>query len=314
MDRDPTLTFKHRQTLSRRALLRQTACGFGYLGLAGLLARESGTLHGSVAANPLAARAGHLAPRAKRVIFLFMYGGPSSVDTFDPKPRLVRDHGKPLPIQRPLAFDDEHPAGPLMKNLWEFRPGGRSGLPVSDLFPHIRERADDLCVIRSMVGEGVDHGAAMLETFTGSSTFTRPSLGAWSLYGLGTENANLPGFVLIKPTLSHGGSKNWSSAFLPGYYQGTAIGHGGLKVEEIQKEPIQFLTQKGLSPEQQRYELDMLQSINRRHREMRRFDPQLEARIHSFELAFACRFGPRKPLRWKRKPRPPSSCTAWTIP
>ena len=125
----------------------------------------------------------HFPARAKRVIFLFMHGGPSSIDTFDPKPRLIRDHGKPLPINRPLAFDDEE-AGPLMKPLWDFKQYGESGIPVSDLFPHVGSRADDLCVIRSMVGEGVDHGAALLQTFTGSSTFTRPSVGSWVVYGL----------------------------------------------------------------------------------------------------------------------------------
>lgn len=213
--------------VSRRAMLRASAGGFGFLGLAGLLAEESGLLASS-SGNPLAKRPPHFKPRAKRVIFLFMHGGPSGIDILDPKERLTRDHGKPLPIERPLAFDDENPAGPLMQSPWEFRPGGRSGLPISDLFPHVRDCADDLCVIRSMVGEGVDHGAAMLQTFTGTSTFVRPSMGSWVVYGLGTENRNLPGFIMIKPALSHGGAKNWGSAFLPGAYQGTAVGHGGL--------------------------------------------------------------------------------------
>jgi hypothetical protein len=236
-------------------------------------------------ANPLEPRPPHFAPRAKRVIFLFMHGGPSSIDTFDFKPRLVEDHGKPLPIKRPLAFADGDP-GPLMKNLWEFRPGGQSGIEVSDLFPHMRNVVDELCIIRSMVGEGVDHGAALLQTFTGSSTFTRPSMGSWAVYGLGSENRDLPGFITIKPALSHGGAKNWSSAFLPGAFQGTAIGHAGLKVDDIRAEPIEYLLNKALTNEQQRYELDMLQNINRRHAELRKHDPQLEARIQSFELAF----------------------------
>ncbi len=268
--------------LSRRAMLREAACGFGYLGLAGLLAQESAF---SSSANPLEPRAPHFAPKAKRVIFLFMHGGPSSIDTFDFKPRLVKDDGKPLPIKRPLAFADGDP-GPLMKNQWEFRPGGKSGIPVSDLFPHVRDVVDELCIIRSMVGEGVDHGAALLQTFTGSSTFTRPSMGSWVLYGLGSENRDLPGFITIKPALSHGGAKNWSSAFLPGAYQGTAIGHAGLKVDDIRGEPIEYLLNKKLTTEQQRYELDMLQNINRRHADLRKHDPQLEARIQSFELAF----------------------------
>jgi hypothetical protein len=267
--------------VTRRAALRAAGCGFGFLGLAGLLAEEVQ----AAAANPLAVRPPHFEPRAKRVIFLFMHGGPSAVDTFDPKSRLDRDNGKPLPIKRPLAFSDA-PPGPLMKSPWAFKPGGQSGIPVSDLFPHVREVVDDLCIIRSMVGEGVDHGAALLQTFTGSSTFVRPSMGSWVVYGLGTENQNLPGFVTIKPALSHGGAKNWSSAFLPGAYQGTAIGHSGLKIDEFKDQPIDYLLNKGLTPEQQRFELDMLQNINRRHQAMRQNDPQLEARIQAFELAF----------------------------
>ena len=128
-----------------------------------------------------------------------------------------------------------------MKPLWDFKRTGQSGIPMSDLFPHVRTCVDDLCVIRSMVGEGVDHGAALLQTFTGTSTFTRPSLGSWALYGLGTENQNLPGYITIKPALAHGGAKNWSSAFLPGAYQGTAIGHSGLKVRDFRGEPIEYL-------------------------------------------------------------------------
>ena len=267
--------------MSRRAALRAAGCGFGYLGLAGLLARESA----AATASPLAPRAPHFEPKAKRVIFLFMHGGPSSVDTFDPKERLDRDNGKPLPMKRPLAFDD-NPAGPLMKSPWEFKHGGESGIPVSELFPHVRTCVDDLCLIRSMVGEGVDHGAALLQTFTGSSTFTRPSMGSWAVYGLGTENQDLPGFITIKPALSHGGAKNWSSAFLPGAYQGTAIGNAGLKVDDIRSEPIEYLKRRGFTEEQQRYELEMLQNINRRHAAIRAHDPQLEARIQAFELAF----------------------------
>ncbi|MCI0659704.1 MAG: DUF1501 domain-containing protein [Acidobacteria bacterium] len=280
------LYYRRETPLSRRAWLRAAGLGFGSLGLTAILAEQSRISAAPQTGNPLAVREPHFTPKAKRVIFLFMHGGPSSIDTFDPKERLIRDHGKPLPIQRPLAFDNKNEAGPLMKSPWEFRPGGKSGVPVSDLFPHVRECVDDLCIIRSMVGEGVDHGAALLQTFTGTSTFIRPSLGSWTVYGLGTENQNLPGFIAVKPSLAHGGAKNWSSAFLPGVYQGTAIGHAGLKVDEIKKEPIEYLINKNYSTEEQRYELDMMQNINRRHEELRRRDPQLEARIQAFELAF----------------------------
>ena len=270
--------------VSRRAWLRAAGLGFGSIGLSALLAQES-LADGQDPNNPLAPRAPHFAPKAKRVIFLFMHGGPSSIDTFDPKERLERDNGKPLPIKRPLAFDRSAP-GPLMKSPWKFRPGGKSGVPVSDLFPNVRDCVDDMCIIRSMVGEGVDHGAALLQTFTGTSTFIRPSLGSWVIYGLGSENRDLPGFVAIKPSLAHGGAKNWSSAFLPGAYQGTAIGHAGLKVNDIKLEPIEYLSSKRLSPDEQRFELDMLRNINKRHEALRQGDPQLEARIQAFELAF----------------------------
>ncbi len=275
-----------KQPMSRRAMLREAACGFGSLSLAALLGSEqaaAATLADQ--RDPLAPKKPHFAPRAKQVIFLFMHGGPSHIDTFDPKPYLDQHDGKPLPIKRPLSFSGE-PPGPLMKSPWKFKPGGQSGLPVSDLFPHVRESADDLCVIRSMVGEGVDHGAALLQTFTGTFTFTRPSLGSWALYGLGSENRDLPGYVTIKPALSHGGAKNWSSAFLPGSYQGTAIGHAGMNVKDVQKEPIEFLVNRGLNKEEQRYELDLLQAMNRKHLEMWKNDPELETRIQSFEMAF----------------------------
>ena len=238
MIENPWKNLKRPPLLTRRSMLRDTACGFGAMGLAGLLSEADRLAAATAKANPLAVRKPHFEPRAKQVIFLFMHGGPSSVDILDPKPRLYRDHGKPLPIKRPLAFDED-PPGPLMKPLWDFKRTGQSGIPMSDLFPHVRTCVDDLCVIRSMVGEGVDHGAALLQTFTGTSTFTRPSLGSWALYGLGTENQNLPGYITIKPALAHGGAKNWSSAFLPGAYQGTAIGHSGLKVKDFRGEPIE---------------------------------------------------------------------------
>ena len=272
--------------MSRRAALRAAGAGFGFIGLAGALAQAAGTPDSASAiTNPMAPRLPHFAAKAKRVIYLFMHGGPSSVDTFDPKPRLETDHGKPLPFKRPLAFSGADP-GPLMKSPWTFRPGGQSGIPVSDLFPNMRDVVDDLCIVRSMVGEGVDHGAALLQSFTGSSTFTRPSMGSWALYGLGTENQNLPGFITIKPALSHGGAKNWSSAFLPGAFQGTAIGHSGLKVADFRDEPIEYLKNRGFNTDEQRFELDMLQNINRRHAELRKDDPQLEARIQALELGF----------------------------
>ncbi len=265
--------------IPRRALLRNLACGFGTLGLTGLMA----DLEAAQPANPMAPRAPHFPAKAKRVIFLFMHGGPSSIDTFDPKPRLVKDDGKPLPFKRPLTFA-EGQVGGLMKSPWAFKRYGESGLEVSDLFPHVGSCIDDICVIRSVVGDSVAHGGASLQLHTGSNTFTRPSMGSWIVYGLGTENQNLPGFITIKPSLAHGGAKNWSSAFLPAAYQGTAIGNAGIKARDL-AEPIENLV-SGLSPELQRYELDMLQEMNRRHAFTREYDPELEGRIQAFELAF----------------------------
>ncbi|MDX2178806.1 MAG: DUF1501 domain-containing protein [Bryobacteraceae bacterium] len=265
--------------LTRRALLRQTACGFGTLGLTGMMAAAGP----AKSANPLAVRPPHFAPKAKRVIFLFMHGGPSSIDTFDPKPKLAEMDGKPLPFKRPLTFA-EGKMGGLMKSPWEFKQHGQSGIPVSSLFPHVASVVDDLCIVRSVVGDSVAHGGASLQLHTGSNTFTRPSMGSWVVYGLGSENQNLPGYITIKPSLAHGGAKNWASGFLPAAYQGTAIGNAGIKLAEL-TEPIEYLTNKGYTPEQQRYELDMLQKMNRAHALERELDPELEGRIEAFELA-----------------------------
>lgn len=261
--------------IPRRHLLRAAACGFPLLGLRGLLEGASG---------PLAPRKPHHRARAQRVIFLFMHGGPSHLDTFDPKPLLTRDHGKPLPFKRPLTFAEGN-TGMLFKSPWRFEQRGQSGLPVSELFPHLARCADQLCVIRSMVGDSVAHGGAVLQLHTGSNTFTRPSMGAWVTYGLGTENHNLPAYITVRPGLSHGGAKNWSSGFLPAAYQGTSIGHGGVSIDDL-RVPIEHLSNGSVTTEQQRYELDMLRKMNEQATDRRRQDPELDARIQAFELAF----------------------------
>jgi uncharacterized protein DUF1501 len=267
-------------------LLQQSACGFGLLGLRALLAEQSSANTDSTAVNPLVPKSPHFPARAKRVIFLFMHGGPSHLDTFDPKPRLVQDHGKPLPFKRSLTFAETRVGG-LMKSPWEFRRYGQSGIEVSDLFPNVGSCVDDLCLIRSMVGDGVDHGGALLQLHTGTISFNRPSLGSWVLYGLGTENQNLPGFITIKPNREgHGGQSNWGNSFLPGAYQGTPIGNVNSKVSELKDEPIEYLRNKVFTPEQQRYELEMLEKMNRGHALQREYDPSLEDRIQAFELAF----------------------------
>ena len=272
-----------RRPVSRRALLRRSALGFGALGLYSLL--DEAALLATPSGASEAGGKPHFEPRAKRIIFLFMHGGVSHVDTFDPKPRLDTDHGKPLPVKRSLTFNAAA-AGGLMRSPWAFRRRGESGIPVSELFPEVAGCADDLCVIRSMVGEGVDHGAAMLQLFTGTFSFSRPSMGAWTLYGLGTENRNLPGFITIKPTQWQGGDKLFATSFLPGEFQGTPIGSAPMAVDDIIENPIDHVLPQGGSAQEQQLELEFLRQMNRRHADDRRLDRDLEARIQAFELAF----------------------------
>jgi hypothetical protein len=255
--------------ISRRHLLRTAANGFGLLGLAGLLAEAQGA-----ATNPLAVKAAHHPPRAKRIIFLFMSGGPSHVDLFDPKPRLAKDHGKPLPFEKPkLARTTTEN---LMACPFPFRPAGRSGIAVSSLLPHLATCIDDLCVLRSVVADNVNHSNACLQMHTGEQVFSRPSWGSWLLYGLGSESQNLPGFVAIYP----GGQDPalWGSSFLPAAYQGT-------RIDDLKK-PIANLGPAQQTPARQRRQLDFVRQLNEMHRHERDEDSRLEARIASMELAF----------------------------
>ena len=231
--------------ITRRQMLRQCSLGFGQLALAGALAADSPT---AVAPGSRAM----FRPRAKRVIFLFMHGGPSHVDTFDYKPALIRDSGKPLPFAKPrIQFAQ---TSNLRRSPWEFRPCGQSGAMVSELFPLVGACADDLCFVKSVHGTNEAHGGALLKLHTGSDTFVRPSMGSWISYGLGTENRNLPSFITINPTLGHGGVGNWSSAFLPAVHQGTPLG-GGVPVE---KATIHYLHDPGENVPLQRAQLDFL--------------------------------------------------------
>src|SRR3954462_5277240 len=214
---------------SRRDLLRRSGGGFAALALAGLLGEEA-RADAPDPRNPLAPRSPHLAPPGKRVIFLFMHGGPSQVDTFDYKPLLQRDHGKPLPFAKPRVVSSE--TGNLLRSPWRFRRHGESGAGVSELFPNLATAVDDLCFINSMHGSNSRHGGALLELHTGSDTFIRPSMGSWITYGLGTENQDLPGFITVCPTLTHGAENNYSSAFLPAAYQGTPLGNASIPAEK----------------------------------------------------------------------------------
>jgi hypothetical protein len=261
--------------ISRRDALRQAGTGFGALALAALLGEEAS------ASNPLTPRAPHFTPRARRVIFLFMHGGPSQVDTFDYKPLLERDHGKPLPFAKPRVVSSE--TGNLLRSPWKFRQHGKSGAWVSELFPNVARCVDDLCFIRSMHGSNSRHGGALLELHTGTDTFIRPSMGSWITYGLGTENQNLPGFITICPTLTHGGVNNYSSAFLPAVYQATPLGSASVASEQAR---IPFIHNPEVPRSVQRTELDLLAQMNHDHLSQTGPDSNLESRIEAFELAF----------------------------
>ncbi|QEL18937.1 DUF1501 domain-containing protein [Limnoglobus roseus] len=259
--------------LSRRQALQSSAIGFGWLALADMLARAE-------TANPLAPKGPHFEPKAKRVIFLFMHGGPSQVDTFDYKPKLTADDGKPLPFPKPRVVSSA--TGNLLGSPWKFQQHGQSGAWVSELFPHVAKNVDDLCFVKSMHGSNSRHGGALLELHTGSDTFVRPSMGSWVNYGLGTENRDLPGFITICPSLSHGGVNNFSSAFLPAIYQGTPLGNSGVPSDRANVPFIAGTT----SREQQRREIDLLGEMDRERLAQLGPDPALEGRIESFEMAF----------------------------
>ena len=268
--------------LSRRAALQRSAVGFGWLAASSLLAEQLGTQNSKLetSSNPSAAKQPHFTPRAKRVIFLFMKGGPSQVDTFDPKPLLDRDDGKPYPGQKPRV--QFAPTLDLLKSPWKFQNYGQSGLPVSELFPHVAQCIDDLCILRSCHGTNPAHGGALLKLHTGSDNFVRPSMGAWVNYGLGSENQNLPGFITICPTLAHGGVNNWGAAFLPAWTQGTPIGNAAVPSD---KALVRHINPR-LAPSEQRQQLDLLAAMNRDHLAATGPNAALEGRLNSFELAF----------------------------
>jgi hypothetical protein len=249
-------------------MLRVVGSGFGSVALAGLLADEA------AAARPRAqaVQKPHFPPRARRVIFLFMPGGPSQVDTFDPKPRLQRDHGKPSPR---LYLGERRK---LLASPWKFKKHGQAGIEVSELFPHIAGCIDDICVLRSMVADDVNHPGGCLQMNTGERVFSRPSLGAWVTYGLGSENLNLPGFVAIGPGPLIEGARQYGASFLPAAYQGTFVSD--------LKNPIRNLKNPQVGPARQRQELDALRELNRLHESRRAEDNRLSARIESFELGY----------------------------
>ena len=267
----------NRTLISRRDALARTGCGFGMLALTDLLARGAGaSIDADRAAHPSAVRPPHFPSRAKRVIFLYMPGGPSHVDLFDPKPRLAKENGRPLPFEKPKL--ERTRTGNLLACPWRFSRHGESGVEVSELLPRLASRIDDICVLRSMLADNINHTGAALQMCTGEQAFSRPSMGSWLTYGLGTENQNLPGFVVVSPAAVFQGAQLWASSFLPSAYQGTLV-------RDLQN-PIANLSDPSNNPARQRGKLDALRRLNELHKQDRVIDSQLEARIASFELAF----------------------------
>ena len=268
--------------LTRRDFLCRCGMGLGALSLAPLLG-ETGLFSTASAAesiNPLSPKAPQFPAKAKRVIHFFLNGGPSHVDTFDPKPALAKYAGKSLPIE---YIRTERKTGAAFPSPFKFQKYGRSGIEVSDLFPKVGGCIDDIAVIRSMQAELPNHEPSLMLMNCGDAVQSRPSVGSWVTYGLGTENQNLPGFIAMCP----GGypikeAENWQSGFLPGVYQGTFIDSQHTKIEKL----IENIRNHDASLKEQRQQLDLLQQLNQEHEQRRRQDGRLEARIQSFELAY----------------------------
>ncbi|MCR9200054.1 MAG: DUF1501 domain-containing protein [Planctomycetaceae bacterium] len=280
---------------SRRRFLATAGGGMGMLACAALHQSQGGT---TMAANAMvannmaastvassqraAAELSHFAARAKRVIWLFMHGGPSHVDLFDPKPALTRYSGQPLPDSFGNVMTRRNvKRNPLLAPVRRFRPRGASGLPISDFLPHIAQHADDLCVIRSMHGDSVNHPQSVYQMNTGSILMGSPSVGSWVAYGLGTENQNMPAFVVLPDPGGglKGGPPAWGSGYLPGSFQGVTMRPGASPILDLRPQP-------GVSSAQQQRDLSLIDRLNRRHLQARDFDDQLAARVSAYELAF----------------------------
>ena len=284
---------------SRRELLQRSGMGFASLGLACLLHSQDLQAAGEnkLYTNPLESRPPHFAPKAKRVIHLFMNGGPSHIDTFDPKPMLDKLHGKKLPIEN---LRTERKTGAAFRSPFKFHRRGQSGIEVSELFSKVAESIDEIAVIRSMYADVPNHEPSLMLLNCGDARQVRPSMGSWVTYGLGTENLNLPGFIAMCP----GGypiqeSQNWQSGFLPGIFQGTHIDTKHSKVDKL----IEHIRNPDLSLAQQRDQLDLLKKLNLKHIEQRGREAQLESRIQSFELAYRMQIDATDAFDVSREPK-----------
>ncbi len=275
------------ETCTRRRLLQTLGGGLGSLGMAPLLAQAAAATSGP---RP------HFAPRAKRVIHLFMNGGPFQADLFDPKPALEKYAG-----QRPAGADlrTERPTGGLLPSPYAFQPRGKSGVPVSELLPQLGDLIDDICVLRSMHADNPNHGPALLQMNNGTILPTRPSMGAWFLYGLGVENENLPGYVVLCPGRPVRFSILWNSAFLPSQHQGTYINHSQLNPRQM----VPNLRNSLVDANAQRRQLDLLQQMNAEHLAQHPQDAALEARMQSLETAFRMQFQASDAFDIQQEPR-----------
>jgi hypothetical protein len=256
---------------SRRSFLQATGCGFGWMAASAL------------AQGQVLTRQPHHAPKAKRIIFLFMQGGVSQVDSYDYKPRLFKDDQKIIDVAdaRTVAKTGKGAPQRIKKPLWDFAQHGETGRWASNLFPHINKHVDDLCFLHGMHTEGVAHGPATLFLHTGTTSTVRPSMGSWVMYGLGSANESLPGFVTISPSLGNGGPRNYGNAFLPAVHQGTPIGRSGLRAAESS---IKNLVNTTWTPEQQRRQHELLGALSTG--QLRPGDHEMEAVLESYELAW----------------------------
>ncbi len=267
--------------LTRRDMLSRCGTGLGMLGLASVLADDQGAqAQQPTYQNPLAPKVPHFAGKAKRVIHLFMNGGPSHVDTFDPKPTLTKYSGKALPVKN---LRTERKTGAALGSPFKFQKYGESGIEVSEIFSNTAKHIDDIAVIRSLYAEVPNHEPSLMLMNCGESQLVRPSAGSWVTYGLGTENQNLPGFIAMCPNgypISEG--QNWQCAFLPGVFQGTYVDTKHTQIDKL----LANIKNPHLSRKSQRQQMDLLAKMNQRHQQERGNNPALEARIQSFELAF----------------------------